>query len=280
MCKNAKNTKLLLLTATPATHTPEEIIDIVNILNYDILSGKRKPITYKEIFQSHKVTEKGIKILKEVSKGYVSYFRGYNLYTYPKRLDEGTIGLCKFNKMVQLPMKGLQLSTYNARIKNGLPGVVGRGKNAFGNFYSEGKFGRDEWGAMNMVFPNPKDPKIGVFTNMDILQLRNAPRAFLNKHKIIFYQRPNGRYQLTGDFLKKNNLQKYSAKYLYLLNYLENVTNKNNGHIFIYSHLVEGTGTRLIGEILHRNGYAEYSGATGTSEAVVVSAKMGGSRRI
>jgi hypothetical protein len=92
--------------------------------------------------------------------------------------------------------------------------------------------------------------------------LRNASKNFLQQHKLSFYQRPNGKYQITGDFFKKDNLVNYSAKYTYTLNYLETLVEKNNGHVFIYSHLVEGTGTRTIGEILQRNGYMEYSRRT------------------
>ena len=85
----ADNLKLLLLSATPMFNKPEEIVWLLNVLNKN---DKRSTINPSEIFDSDsnllvkKREEVGKNKLIQKSRGYISYVRGDNPYTYPFRI--------------------------------------------------------------------------------------------------------------------------------------------------------------------------------------------------
>ena len=237
VCSESKNVKLILMTATPMTHTPKEIIEISNILNFDLPKSN-----YNDFFGSNKINNDHI---NKMFYGKISYFRGYNVYTYPKRIEMGTLWPCKVTKLVRCQMTGIQRSTYL--------GVIEQSKNE--------KLQIDELNLLNLVFPNPgiDGKRNGLYRNYDLQILMNAPKKFLLDNNIYFYKRPNGDNQITGDFLKINNIGKYSRKYYKFLEEVNSEILENSGHIFIYSKLVNGTGTRLLREIFLQNGYSEFT---------------------
>ena len=237
--KKSKNVRLILLTATPITHRPKEIVKLLNILRLD--SGE-KNIKVSDVIRNNDLTEKGIKILARKSKGYVSFLRGYNIYTYPRRIDMGEIPkspLIKYTKLVSCPMSKLQYETYE-------------------NHPNPNKVKKEDMSLFNMVFPNPFDPKNGLYRRSEIEALVNAPKNFLSKHGIEFYKTAEGDLQLTGPILELQNIGTYSNKYYRLLMDLSEKVNKELSHSFIYTKLVKVTGSRLIREILLRNGYLEF----------------------
>lgn len=83
----AENVKLVLLSATPMYDKAEEII---NIINYLLANDKRKEITNKEVFnKKRELTSDGLAILAKAFKGYVSFMRGFNPFTFPIKLSPG-----------------------------------------------------------------------------------------------------------------------------------------------------------------------------------------------
>ena len=80
----ADNIKLILLTATPMFNSVEEIIWLLNLL---LLNDKRTLIMRDDVFDKDGVlTLGGAKLLKEKSRGYVSYMRGETPYAFPVKL--------------------------------------------------------------------------------------------------------------------------------------------------------------------------------------------------
>ena len=132
------------------------------------------------------------KIIAKKAKGYVSYLRGYNPYTYPERIDKGVIiKPFKYTKLVLCPMSPFHYRTYQY-------------------VFSKGNISAQEWGLMNMVFPNPRNPRIGIYKKSDILDIdTGASVAWKKKHLINFITLPNGERQITGDILLKSNIKKY-----------------------------------------------------------------------
>lgn len=84
MIKYSDNVKLILMSATPMYHSPREIIYILNLM----LCVDKKPLLNEDdIFDKQdNITPKGRKILIEKSKGYISYLKGENPYTFPIKL--------------------------------------------------------------------------------------------------------------------------------------------------------------------------------------------------
>jgi hypothetical protein len=250
--KKSKNVRLILLTATPITHRPKEIIEILNIVRLD---KNEKLLNYKDFIINDKLLPGAEKKIEELSKGYISYLRGYNIYTYPKKINMGILPKNKGFKYTKLFLCPMSLYHYNT----------------YKNVY-HGKIQKHEWNLLNMVFPNPNNSKVGLFRNSEISDLINSSNDFKRKHGIEFRTLSSGDKQLSGPILYKDNIKKYSDKFYTFLNNIDDSINNDNGHIFIYSKIVEGTGTRLIKQILLMNGYEEYiyGGIINTSKNISI----------
>ena len=78
-----ENVKLILMTATPMFNDHHEIIWMLNLL----LSVDRRPKLRKsDIFVNGEITLNGKKKLESICKGYISYMKGENPFTFPFRL--------------------------------------------------------------------------------------------------------------------------------------------------------------------------------------------------
>jgi hypothetical protein len=79
----AQNIKLVLLSATPMFNNAKEIVWMLNLL----LTNDRRSISLKGLFDKKgELTESGKKTLIKASRGYVSYMRGENPFSFPFRL--------------------------------------------------------------------------------------------------------------------------------------------------------------------------------------------------
>ena len=236
--KNSKNVRVILLTATPMLHHPREIVEILNFII-------PTPLSVNDVFSGPKLRPDGIKKIKQASKGFVSYVRGINPLTFPRRIDEGEIpsklsipswvaskwGSFKFTPIVRCIMKGLQLKTYEKLTD---PETLIIPKETHGYFLD---FSFPEWEGGD---------------------LRKAPKSWLEKHDMeltrdVWSDDPKA-VELTGDFLKREKVGEYSAKAEKMLDILD----KGKGLFFIYAEAVETAGIKQIRQCLLRNGYADY----------------------
>jgi hypothetical protein len=81
--KYSNNVKLLLLSATPMFNDASEIVPLLNML---LANDDRPLIDMKKVFDASKnLTEEGEDILRKAVKGYISYMRADNPYTFPKK---------------------------------------------------------------------------------------------------------------------------------------------------------------------------------------------------
>lgn len=79
----ASDIKLVLLSATPMYNNAKEIIYMLNLL----LTNDRRSISFKGVFDKNGyLTNEGKKTLIKASRGYVSYMRGENPFSFPFRL--------------------------------------------------------------------------------------------------------------------------------------------------------------------------------------------------
>lgn len=79
-----ENTKLLLMTATPMFNDPREIVWLLNLL---LTNDKKPSLSVADLFdKTGMITKKGANILREKCKGYVSYMRGENPFSFPFRI--------------------------------------------------------------------------------------------------------------------------------------------------------------------------------------------------
>jgi len=82
--KYSDNLKLILLTANPMFNQPEEIIWILNMM---LLNDKREIIKDTIKFEGNTLMKESDDLIREYSKGYISYLRGENPTTFPYRID-------------------------------------------------------------------------------------------------------------------------------------------------------------------------------------------------
>jgi len=114
VAKNARNMRLLLLSATPMYNSYKEIVWLTNLLN---ANDKREPIKIEDVFDKEGTyresrtskdgtpLESGKELLYRKLTGYVSYVRGENPYTFPYRIypdifsPENTISTIEYPKV-------------------------------------------------------------------------------------------------------------------------------------------------------------------------------------
>ena len=81
---SVKNIRLLLLSATPMYNNYKEIIWLINLMN---INDNRSAINVNDVFDADgNFTENGERLLLEKSRGYISYVRGDNPYTFPYKI--------------------------------------------------------------------------------------------------------------------------------------------------------------------------------------------------
>jgi superfamily II DNA or RNA helicase len=84
LVKSADNLRLLLLSATPMYNSYKEIIWLLNLMN---INDRRSTIELKDVFDSTgQFTSNGREILLQKARGYISFVRGENPYTFPYRV--------------------------------------------------------------------------------------------------------------------------------------------------------------------------------------------------
>jgi hypothetical protein len=84
LVKSADNLRLLLLSATPMYNSYKEIIWLLNLMN---INDRRSTIEMKDVFDSTgQFTSNGRDILLQKARGYISFVRGENPYTFPYRV--------------------------------------------------------------------------------------------------------------------------------------------------------------------------------------------------
>lgn len=76
--------KLVLLTATPMYNDARDIIDLINLMR---TADKRKPVQVSDFFDGEgNITSAGRGRLLDACRGYISYMKGSNPYSFPVRL--------------------------------------------------------------------------------------------------------------------------------------------------------------------------------------------------
>jgi superfamily II DNA or RNA helicase len=237
------NFRLILLTATPMFHGPDKIVELINLLHLP----SKPVVSYDMLFNGgNQLKKDALKIIANLTKGYISYARGKDPNTFPNRIDIGEIPApddvskrehARHTKVVRCEMTGMQLKTY----KKNYDGT--KSKN---NIYMS-----------NMVLPNPDSNEVGLYSTDDLRKIQNAPINWLKKNKITVNETDTG-VIISGEFLRGENLKEYSMKYYKLLKNMLDATNEKSGLIFIYIEDIVGVGLNMIKEILLNNGYLEY----------------------
>ncbi len=241
----SRNTRIILMTATPMYHTATEIVEILALL-----AGKQ--LDKNDIFTKENALRKGgIEKIKEYARGRILYLRGRDPEKFPKVLEMGELPprglkLIKTNndavnsyrmvhtKIIRVPMSKFHLKTYNE---------------------FDGKLSSETRMLTDIVLPTPKSD-LGFFEKFGIGEIARASDKWKKEYRIGVYKDSEHTQRLTGDIFLRKNIAEYSAKYARILDDLFAA----KGKVIIYEELIEGLGINLFTEILIINGYTPIKG--------------------
>lgn len=259
----AKNSKLVLMTATPMYDRNIEIIFLLNLL---LLNDGRDEINETDVFdKDNNLTPEGKEIIKNASRGYISYVRGVNPYTFPFRLtpdinnDKNVYDLKKLPKInirgEKIPNKErlehlkLICSTMSqiqndAYIKHEKKEV----KNAKHKFDTSNDINinfNSLRQLSTMCFPTEDYGDSGLRSCFNV-SVKNSNASYTYKPEIL---------QKYGSFLDINTIGNYSCKFKLIMDYIRN----SIGPVFIYLEFIGG-GIIPFALCLEQNGFHKYDG--------------------
>ena len=244
------NVKLVLMTATPMFNDVEDIISLLNLI---LANDKRPLIKPSDIFTDVVNKEK----LVNICRGYVSYMRGENPYTFPKRLFpsiNNDVNVIKTFPSIDIYGKPIADTD---KIKNiEIVGIEMQKKHE--DFYFKGKAdqGNDD--------ENDEDIEDEVLSK-DMQKKIQISNVFYPTEKYgrdgfnsCFEKSGNMyRYKTPLQFLSYSNISHYSPKIKNILDYVV----KSEGIIFIYSQYYY-SGIYPIAFALEHIGFKRYDSSS------------------
>ena len=121
LVKYTENLKLLLLSATPMFNSYKEVIWLLNLMN---LNDNRFPIKISEVFDKDgrfllddEGNEVGKELLIQKARGYISFVRGENPYTFPYRIYPSEFTAENLLKDMEYPRKQINGTEIIKRIQ-------------------------------------------------------------------------------------------------------------------------------------------------------------------
>lgn len=212
----ANNIKLILMSGTPMSHSPTEIIGLFNLL---LLNDKYNPIDEEDYFNNNKkITEEGLQKLKYIARGYISYIRQENPLTFAKK-----------------EFSGDYIDTF---IQKRFP---------YSKFGKDTTISREEY---KLVFCPMEGEQLKNYLEYTKIKQINATELL---QLGIFSYDPNKKkdiYKLSFSEFSEQNIKNHSMK---LYKVLENLKHSTLSPIFIYSNYKE-RGILMLASMLLKNG--------------------------
>ena len=280
----SENLRLVLLTATPMYNRATEIVWILNMM---LLNDGRPLINKKDVFTNEGLlSQKGKQILKEKSRGYISYLRGENPITFPIRLYPTSIKTDRGSYFKDYQSKeNVSIITKSKAPSKNLVGGVIRDKLSFLELFGTKLRGFQEkiyQKSVKNLIESGVDLDVRGDMNpiLDTISMTQMTNIVYPVNKDIddtsideFYgergfnqcfNKDNGKYSYKkacldkfGPFLDKDHLPKYSSKIASILDTID----KSEGIVFIYTSYVN-SGILPLQLALEQNGYSRFGGKT------------------
>ncbi len=215
--------KRLLMSATPINNKPSEIIDLINLLKPDTKYNRADFFSIKDNVEM--LLPGALGKIKHICSGYFSVYINEDIKLMPKKIYHGNKG--EYLKYIDCPIS----SEHEEIIKK------------------IGILGIEDHNIYDIYFKLENGTTIYKSSEYQLI-----------RHENITWKEQNGidfdGSTITGEILNKKNIRNYSGKYYSMLEHLENTTGKT----LIYHEFVNGSGVKLIENILQFNGYLPKNG--------------------
>lgn len=282
----AQNTKLVLLSATPMFNNAKEIIWMLNLL----LTNDRRTMSLKGLFDKKgELTDTGKKTLIKAARGYVSYMRGENPFSFPFRLypsinndpkvikkypskdinrkDIPEEDRIKFLELIGSDMSELQKKIYDSVKKLAVQDEDDEDLDELDDDSSNDL--QNTLQISNIVYPNKSAETITQHYGKD------GFNSCFDRAKDIKYKQSCVKEY--GEILRYDNLSKYSPKLKTIIDYIIN----SQGIVFIYSQYYY-SGIYPLAIALEHIGFTKYrheNNSRNLTTGITVDDKFGNEKR-
>lgn len=262
---NSRNTRVVLLSATPVFDSLRELPEILNLL---LPKSKQLPIRGNILKDSDpilekivsngiplfKLTKRGKIVVKKLSRGLISYLKS-DPTTFPEVIDLGEPITNKKGsiKIIKCEMSDFQFRTYlSAKKKDSKKKSESTDLNiAFKNVSDASTFS----------YPNPDSSSEGLFGKKGFQSAIKTVTTTLKKTAIrtkeekVMTHTPRPEYK---DIFKLKNIGKYSCKFeMMIRNIIE-----SPGPVFVFSQFVSEAGVTIFSIALSENGFVKFDDKT------------------
>ena len=227
--------RCVTMSATPLNNSPAEIIDLLNLL-----LPKDKRVERSDFFKNSKELKPGaLEKIAKLARGRFSFLIDIDPKYYPRVENIGeSIKSIPYLKFIRCKMSPFHYATYK-------------------HVYN-GALSQDSQYLVDFALPNPENDKIGIYQTGSVRKMiPTASQKWKDKHGIDFIDG-----KIVGDFLLRENIGYYSAKYAAVLDEIMNDIKKSAGKIFIYHNVVIMSGVLFIEQLLLKNGFLDEHSAS------------------
>ena len=288
--------RFLSMSATPINNSPSELVELLNYL----LPPDQK-LTKRQLYAGRRKFVPGWeKIVQKAILGKVSFLQDINPKYFPRRVFRGkTVRLPReveglreipYLKFIECPMSNFHQQTYEKytreRISEHDLDDVWDDDDLEETFYEETfvpKIPADGYSVYDIVFPNPDSDDYGVFRSSEVKnKILSAPQEWRDRVGVYIKKYSATNSVITGSFLSRENISRYSSKFAKLLDILDEITESAGGDpaacqkIMIYHDRVKMSGVLLVQELLKENGYLdEFSEPVDSTRCAVCGVALG-----
>lgn len=254
----ATNVKLVLLTATPMYNDSREIVWLLNL----VMANEKKPqITEQQVFDATGAMHpKGRQFLATITRGYVSFMRGQNPFSFPMRLTPTINKDTKIFSVDELPKTDIYGVTLvqKDKISHDLTLIKASMSDYQSNIYKEveraalftgegediesDNDNEDEENTTKSISKPVQISNIVYPSDTDMHNTTYGKSGFMNcfdkvtaskQFRVTYKPHVKAKY---GEFLNIDNISNYSAKLNNIVDYIL----QSDGVVFVYSYYLYG----------------------------------------
>ncbi len=258
--------RFISLSATPINNSPVEIVDFANYF----IDNRADQLRRRDLFDGLRLREGALSRIGSIMFGKVSFIQDTDSRYFPSREIVGdqlqiTTPIGRFSRGETLPYLRFIQAEMTAEQRAAIDAYLATSETPRSDVYFPQP--SDGFTVYDMVFPTPTGPSFR--TGMVRSELHNASAEWKREEGINITEH-KGITTISGQFLRRDRIAKWSSKYARLLDDLDELYRRGPSKCLIYHYRVEMSGVLLLAEMLRENGYLdEWGNPTGGTRCVM-----------